>query len=169
MIRTTNLAVSLAFLTTCPFAVADEHGNWQDVIGTAIHFESDGIEHSVVPTDDGYVRTSTDIVELSGDLQGRAVFQPVSTVDLVERTIVNTGSQVFSGTVLGSYPVMLHDDGFRFDINLNTGETNGEIFLTDRLSGPNVRCILEMQVTGRTSEGYNLSDYWGKCKLNGNR
>ena len=169
MNRTTLSVAGLALLALCPFAVADQRGNWQNVMGTGIHYESDGIEHSVVPTENGYLRRSTDIVELSGDLQGFAVFQPISSINLAEGTIVNTGTQVFSGTVLDSEPVMLHDDGFRFDINVDTQETTGRIYLTDRLSGPVVRCILEMRGTGRTPERYNLSEYWGKCKLNGRK
>jgi hypothetical protein len=165
MLKTKIIAAGIVALALCPFAYAAEQGNWQDVSGTAIHFESDGLEHSVEPTATGFVRRSTDIVELSGDLRGRALFQPVSVVDLVAGTIVNTGNQVFSGTVLGSDPVILHDDDFRFDIDLNTGQTTGDIFLTKRVAGPVIRCILQMQGTGRTAEGYNLSIYWGKCKL----
>lgn len=158
----------LAILMISPVALAGK-GNWQAVQGTAIHYESEGIEHSNTPTATGYVRVSTDIVELEGDLVGRAVFQPVSEVNVVEGRIVNTGSQVFSGTVLNSDPVMLHDDGFIFRINMFTGETRGRIFLTDRIAGPVVRCILKMEGTGRTAEGYNLSNYWGRCKLKNNR
>ena len=156
------LMASLAFTHA---ALADKNDKWQFVSGTGIHFESEGIEHSFEPTANGFVRTSTDIVELFGDLRGRAVFQPVSVVDLVAGTIVNTGSQTFSGTVLDSKPVVLHDDDFRFEIDINTGNTTGEIYLTDKVHGPNIRCVLQMQGTGRTVEGYNLSDYWGKCRL----
>ena len=166
MFQTKILTASIAILALGSVAHADDQGNWQEVSGTGIHFESEGLEHSLEPTNSGFVRTSTDIVELSGDLVGRALFQPVSVINLVEGTILNTGSQVFSGTVLGSEPVVIHDDRFRFDIDLNTGQTTGDIFLTDNVSGPIVRCILQMQGTGRTVEGYNLSIYWGKCKLN---
>lgn len=167
MLKSKLVAISVTTLAFGPLVLAEE-GNWQDVSGTGIHYESEGLEHSIEPTDTGFVRKSTDIVELSGDLKGLAVFQPISVINLVEGTIVNTGSQVFSGTVLGSEPVVLHDDNFRFEINLNTGQTTGDIFLTDRVSGPIIRCILQMQGTGRTTEGYNLSIYWGKCKLNSN-
>jgi hypothetical protein len=166
MLNLKIVSVTLITLTCASTAVSAGNGNWQYVSGTGIHYESDGIEHSVEPTDYGLIRRSTDIVELSGDLVGRAVFQPVSEVNLNEGKIVNTGSQVFSGTVLGSDPVLLGDKKFRFDIDLNTGETTGDIFLTDRISGPNIRCILEMRGTGRTAEGYNLSNYWGMCKIN---
>lgn len=168
MFNSKLIAPLIAILTVSPLALAGG-GNWQVVQGTAIHYESEGIEHSQTPTATGYVRVSTDIVELAGDLVGRAVFQPVSEVNVVEGTIVNTGSQVFSGTVLNSDPVMLYDDGFRFHINMATGETTGRIYLTDRIAGPVVRCILKMEGTGRTVEGYNLSNYWGRCKLKHNR
>jgi hypothetical protein len=160
-----TLAAALLTLAIGSPASGAQPDNWQAVSGTAIHFESEGIEHSQEATENGFVRMSTDIVELFGDLRGRAVFQPVTVVDLAAGTMVNTGDQVFSGTVLGSSPVILHDDEFRFDIDLNSGATTGDILLTNKVSGPNIRCVLQMQGTGRTEEGYNLSSYWGRCKL----
>ena len=165
MSKTLFAATVLFTLTVGSPAFAGERANWHYVSGTAIHFESEGIEHSVEPTATGFIRRSTDIVELSGDLKGRALFQPVSEVNLVEATMVNTGHQVFSGTVLDSEPVIIADRNFIFNVDLNTGETSGVIFLMQRVAGQRIRCLLFMQGTGRTPEGYNLSNYWGNCRL----
>lgn len=165
MLKTLLTAASLFTLTFGSTAFGGERANWHYVSGTAIHYESEGVEHSVEATAEGFIRRSTDIVDLAGDLRGRALFQPVSVVNLVEGTMVNTGDQVFSGTVLDSEPVIIADRNFLFNVDLNTGETSGVIFLMRRVAGQRIRCLLFMQGTGRTPEGYNLSDYWGHCRL----
>ena len=138
---------------------------WQQVSGTAIHYDSQAMVHSDVPTANGRIVTSTDIVELDGDLVGRVLYQVVSVRDEVSNRWVNTGNQVFSGTVLGSKPVMIHDEDFRFDLDLNAFTTTGEIYLVNRIAGQRIRCLLNMTGTGRTAEGDNLSIYWGRCKI----
>ena len=50
-------------------------------------------------------------------------------------TLVNTGDQVYSGTIAGSAPVMIHDDQFRFEVNLATGEESGRVYLLDGMRG----------------------------------
>src|SRR6185369_5881556 len=51
----------------------------------------------------------------------------LTEIDFVHKMLVNTGNQVYSGTIAGSAPVMLHDDRFRFQVNLATGEEHGRV------------------------------------------
>lgn len=140
----------------------------QPVQGTGVHVFSTAIVHSTEPTPTGMIQTSTETVELSGDLTGRILYQPRSVYDLVNGTLVNTGNQVFSGTVLGSAPVLLFDDEFRFEVNLVTGETRGVVHLTDSLAGPKVRCTLIVTGAGLNAEGNALVNYSGECRFRGN-
>ena len=94
------------------------------------------------------IQQSTEIVELYGDLRGRVLYHVTSVFDFVNGTLVNTGEQVYSGTVAGSAPVMIHDDPFRFDVNLVTGEETGKVFLLNHIAGPKVRCTLDGVGTG---------------------
>jgi hypothetical protein len=139
---------------------------WVEVSGTGVHYFTTAIVHSSEPTDSGMIQRSTETVELSGDLSGRVLYHPISVLDVQRNTLVNTGSQVFSGTVLGSEPVLLHDDEFRFEVNLATGETVGEVHLVDRITGPRIRCHLQISGIGEsTPEGDAIVDYTGQCRL----
>jgi hypothetical protein len=135
------------------------------VSGRAVHYFTTAIIHSQTPTATGMIQRSTDIIELSGDLKGRVLYHPTSVFDFVKGTLVNTGNQVFSGTVLGSSPVLLHDDEFRFEVNLNTGGLeSGEVHLTDRIAGPKIQCDLVAVGAGeQTPEGDSVVDYSGTC------
>lgn len=135
------------------------------VSGKAVHYFTTAIIHSETPTPTGKVQRSTDIVELSGDLTGRVLYHPITVIDTVKGTLVNTGSQVFSGTVLGSEPVLLHDDRFRFEVDLKPGgKESGVVHLSNRLAGPMVRCDLVVVGAGaRTAEGNAIVDYRGTC------
>ena len=181
MNRTTNRitlrlipALSLLAATAC---YADKpnppgQGLWQDVSGTAIHYfdEVPGrnvITHEATPTETGLNLRTTDTIDLFGDLNGRVLYQPETVIDNVEGTLVNTGNQVFSGTVLGIGPVLLHDDLFRFDVNLRTGATVGKAFLVDRIDGPNIDCVIDIVGTGFSEEGNGLADYSGRCRIRG--
>jgi len=150
-------------------AVNDVHGDakpiTRSVSGSAVHFFTTAIVHSQTPTDTGMIQRSTDIIELTGDLKGRVLYHPTSVFDFVKGTLVNTGNQVFSGTVLGSAPVLLHDDEFRFEVDLNTGGLeSGEVHLSDRIAGPKIRCDLVAVGTGaKTPEGNSIVDYTGTC------
>lgn len=135
------------------------------VTGSGVHFFTTAIVHSQEPTPTGMVQRSTETVDLSGDLTGRILYQPVSVFDFANGTLVNTGRQVFSGTVLGSDPALLYDDEFRFDVNLTTGETTGKVYLTDRIAGPRARCELDIVGTGLTAEGNATFDYTGQCRI----
>lgn len=111
------------------------------------------------------IQRSTDTVDLDGDLIGRVLYHPVSVFDFAGGTLVNTGDQVFSGTVLGFGPVLLHDDQFRFEVDLATGATFGKAHFSNRLAGPNIRCELEIVGTGLTAEGNATVDYTGACRI----
>jgi hypothetical protein len=137
------------------------------VSGTGVHYFTTAIVHSTEPTPTGMIQRSTETVDLTGDLTGRLLYHPTSVFDFVQGTLVNTGSQVFSGTVLGSAPVMLYDDAFRFEVNLNTGATTGEVHLTHSLAGPKMRCHLTVSGTGMTPEGNATFAYTGECRFRG--
>ena len=133
------------------------------VSGTGIHFFSSAILHSSSPTPTGVLQRSTETVELFGDLRGRLLYQPTSEIDLAAGKLVNTGHQVFSGSLLGSRPVLLHDDNFRFEVYHATGATTGEVHLVGRLAGPRIRCDLAVVGTGLTADGDATFDYTGEC------
>lgn len=147
-------------------AVEPDGYRWAPVSGVATHYFTTAIVHSAEPTDTGFIQRSTDIVELEGDLVGRVLYHPTSVFDFVEGTLVNSGSQVFSGTVLGSQPVLLHDDEFRVEVDLVDGTTEGQMFLVDHLAGPKVRCRLQITGNGeQTPEGDAIVDYVGECRI----
>jgi hypothetical protein len=110
---------------------------------------------------------STEIVELSGDLKGRVLYHVTSVFDLVNGTLVNTGDQVYSGTVAGSAPALIHDDQFRFEVNLSTGQETGRVHLLNHIAGPKVRCQLDVVGTGVNPEANPTFDYSGVCTFRG--
>lgn len=166
-----TLPTALAALTTLgcgTLSAADQEAQfyqWTEVSGTAIHYFDNSILHAEEETARGTRSYVTETVELSGDLNGRTLYQPVTNVFLDEGTLVNRGNQVFSGTVLGIGPVMLHDDAFRFETDLATGATVGRVFLSNRIAGPMVRCRLDIVGTGMTPEGNALAEYSGRCRM----
>ena len=125
------------------------------------------IVHWIRPTPTGTIQQSTEIVELFGDLRGRVLYHVTTQIDFVKGTLVNTGDQVYSGTVAGSLPVMLHDDEFRFEVNLNTGEESGEVYLLDHITGPRVTCVLKGVGTGLNADGNPTFTYSGTCTFRG--
>ncbi|TVP54018.1 MAG: hypothetical protein EA351_14145 [Gemmatimonadales bacterium] len=140
------------------------------VQGSVVHYLSTAVVHSEEPTENGLIQRSTEIVELSGDLEGYLLYHPTTTFDFANQTMVNTGTQVFSGTVGGSDPVILHDDRFRFDVDLETGETIGTVHLSRSHDAPQdgwYECDLEVVGTGMTPEGDALADYSGECRSRG--
>jgi hypothetical protein len=103
-------------------------------------------------------------------LKGRVLYHVTSLFDFVGGTLVNTGHQVYSGTIAGSAPVMIHDGQFRFEVNLNTGATLGEVHFSDHIAGRKVRCDLVVVGTGaKTAEGNPIADYSGTCTFRGQR
>ncbi len=118
------------------------------VKGTGVHRFSEAIEHSRNPTGTGEVVRSTDIIDLEGDLHGQVLYHPRTRLNFQRFKLVNTGHQVFSGTILGSDPVLLYDNAFRFNVDLATGATRGRVFLDQTIAGPKARCELEIDGTG---------------------
>jgi len=161
---TTAIALVYAATSAARFPQADESLT-RSVSGTAVHHFTTAIIHSQVPTATGMVQRSTDIVDLDGDLKGRVLYHPTTVIDTVKGRLVNTGSQVFSGTVLGSEPVLLYDDRFRFDVDLKTGGVeSGEVRLSKSLAGPKVGCDLVIVGAGaKTPEGDAVVEYRGTC------
>jgi hypothetical protein len=135
------------------------------VAGAGTDGLTSAVVHSTKPTPTGTVRTSTEIIELSGDLKGRVLYHVTTVVDTVQGTLVNTGDQVFSGTVAGSAPVMIHDDRFRFEVDLKTGRERGRVYLLDHIAGPHVRCTLDVVGTGLNAQGNPTFTYRGECTL----
>ena len=139
------------------------------VAGSGVDHLSTAIVHSQEPTLTGKIQKSTEIVELSGDLKGFVLYHVTSVFDFAGGTLVNTGDQVYSGTIAGSAPVMIHDDQFRFQVNLVTGEESGKVYLFDHVAGPKVRCELDVVGTGLTADGNPAFDYRGTCAFRGPR
>ena len=133
-------------------------GNGTDLLNGAI-------VHSKMPTATGVIQRSTEIVELSGDLIGKILYHVTTVIDNRKNTLVNTGDQVFSGTIAGSEPVMIHDSKFRFAVNLATGADSGSVYLFDHIAGPHVRCELKVTGTGKTADGNPTFRYTGRCKF----
>src|SRR5689334_2036369 len=147
-IAATTSTLCLCFVTSVPIASADQTRTNRalEVRGTGMDLLNGAVVHSKKSTPTGEVQRSTEIVVLEGDLKGRVLYHVTTVIDTKKGTLVNTGNQVFSGTVLDSEPVMLHDSKFRFDVNLNTGAESGLVFLDDPIAGPPVRC--DLKVTG---------------------
>jgi len=133
------------------------------VSGSGIDMANGAIVHSKTTTATGSVQQSTETVELSGDLHGRVLYQVTSVVDSVRGTLVNTGHQVYSGTIAGSQPVMLHDAKFRFEVNLATGAERGSVYLVDHIAGQKVSCTLQVMDTGKNPDGNPTFNYTGQC------
>lgn len=137
------------------------------VSGTGVHRFSSAVIHQQPSPDNGMTQLSTDTVLLEGDLHGQLLYHVTSVFDFEQGTLVNTGSQIFSGTVAGSEPVMLHDDTFRFDVNLHTGETVGEVHLRRSKDAPTAwwyECDLVVTGSGEFDErGDALVTYEGTC------
>lgn len=159
MIMVLSIPLAFAILGAAP---ASETRTVQ-VAGSGVDMLTTAIVHSQEPTAAGYIQKSTESVELSGDLKGRVLYHVTSVFDFVKGTLVNTGDQVFSGSVAGSGPVLLHDDQFRFEVNLNTGAETGQVFLVNTLAGPKVRCTLTVTGTGLNADGNPTFDYAGEC------
>ncbi len=61
--------------------------------------------------------------------------------------------------------MLLYDDEFRFDVDLNTGATVGTVFLDERIAGPRIQCSLNINGTGLTADGNSTVAYTGICKI----
>lgn len=137
------------------------------VAGSGVDHLHTALVHSEQPTPTGVIKQSTETVELTGDLTGRVLYHVTTTIDTGKGTLVNTGHQVYSGTIAGSAPVMLHDDRFRFEVNLLTGQEKGQVYLLNHIAGPRVRCTLDVVGTGLNAGGNPTFDYTGACTFRG--
>ena len=137
------------------------------VTGRGVDFLNTAMVHSKELTPTGMIQRSTETVELEGDLKVRVLYHVTSVFDFVRGTLVNTGDQAYSGTIAGSAPVMIHDDQFRFEANLVTGEETGQVYLVNHIAGPKVRCRLQVVGTGLNSDGNPTFDYSGECAFRG--
>ncbi len=137
------------------------------VAGSGFDDLKNAIVHWKTPTATGMTQQSTEIVELTGDLTGRVLYHVTSVFDFAMGTLVNTGDQVYSGTIAGSTPVMIHDDRFRFEVNLLTGSEIGRVYLFNHIAGPKVRCRLDVVGTGLNADGNPTFDYSGECTFRG--
>jgi hypothetical protein len=138
------------------------------VSGTGTDYLTTAIVHSEQVTPAGKIVRSTESVELEGDLTGRVLYHVTSVFDFAKMTLVNTGQQVYSGTVAGSEPVLLFDDEFRFEVNLASGEEHGKVFLVTSLAGPKARCTLDVTGSGMNADGNPTFTYTGSCSFRGN-
>ncbi len=134
-----------------------------EVTGTGTDLSNGAIVHSRQETAHGEIRRSTEIIELRGDLTGKVLYHVTSTYDSAKEILLNTGEQVFSGTIAGSDPVMIRDSRFRFEVNLKTGEDSGDVYLLDPLAGPRITCTLHVVGTGKDADGNPLFRYTGHC------
>lgn len=155
----------ITMLVTPAHAALSEHS--VHVTGSGVDSLVTAIIHSKETTATGMIQKSTETVDLTGDLTGRVLYHVTSVFDFVKGTLTNTGDQVYSGTVAGSDPVMIHDDQFRFNANLVTGEESGEVYLYDHIAGPKVRCTLHVVGTGMNADGNPTFDYSGDCVFRG--
>lgn len=137
------------------------------VSGTGYDALNTSIVHSTEVTPTGMIQRSTQTVELHGDLNGRVLYHVTSVFDFVNGTLVNTGEQVYSGTIVGSEPVLIHDDQFRFEIDLVTGKDVGKVYLFNHIAGPKVRCTLAGGGTGFNADGNPTFEYTGTCTFRG--
>lgn len=142
------------------------------VSGSAFFHATTAIVHSEEPTEQGMVQRSTAVVRLTGDVSGWVLYHFTSTFDFAAGTLVNMGRSTFSGTIAGSDPVVLTDDRGRFEVDLSTEETTGEVHLSAAADARNttvwVECRLDVVGTGRTPDGDETSDYTGECTRRGN-
>jgi len=141
------------------------------VSGSGVDFASEAIIHSEENTACGMIRKVTEIVKLTGDLNGYVLYQPTQEFDFCTGTLVVTGTNFFSGTIAGSAPVILRSDESRFEVNLVTGEETGSVHLTRSNDAPEraewYDCELAVVGTGVTPDGNPTFDYSGECTPRG--
>jgi hypothetical protein len=164
------VAVSLPIATSVASTAGPAAGtpvSVAPVTGEGVHWFTTAIVHSQEETQTGMIQRSSDVVQLSGDLVGFLLYHPTSTFDFANGTLTNTGTQLFSGTVLGSEPVLLHDDRFRFEVDLETGATTGEVHLGRSRDAAHeghwYECSLNVVGTGMTPAGDATFTYDGEC------
>jgi hypothetical protein len=167
--RTANGLLVVAALTGMISSIALADGSVVEnairVSGTGTDLLDGAVVHSKKPTATGMIQRGTEIVELRGDLNGKVLYHVTTVIDNQKGTLVNTGDQVFSGTIAGSEPVLIHDSRFRFEVNLATGEDHGSVYLFDHMAGPYVRCEIKATGTGKSADGNPTFSYTGTCNF----
>jgi hypothetical protein len=163
-------AMSAAAFSTMTAACAQPErfgprDNTIEVSGNGIHRFTTSIVHAQEPIPNGEIILSTDTIDLFGDLNGRLLYHPVTEIDFANWRLVNTGHQVFSGTVKGSDPVLLYDDEFRFEVDLMTGQVRGEVYLEQTLAGRRTRCELTVEGAGAPPGQDSAFTYEGTCSF----
>lgn len=141
------------------------------VSGSGVDLASEAIIHSEESTPNGVIRRLTEIVKLTGDLNGYVLYQPTQEFDYVNNRLLVTGANFFSGTIAGSEPVILRSDESRFEVDLATGEEAGNVRLTRSNDAPDkgrwFDCDLVVVGTGVRPEGNPTFDYSGTCSGRG--
>jgi hypothetical protein len=135
------------------------------VTGSGTDLLNGTVVYSKKPTPTGMIQKGTEIIELNGDLTGKILYHVTTVIDNQKGTLTNRGDQVFSGTILGSEPVMLHDSRFHFQVNLATGADSGSVYLDDHIAGPRVKCELKVTGTGKAADGNPTFNYTGTCRF----
>jgi hypothetical protein len=102
-----------ALFGTAAFAGAPALTRTVQVSGTGTDLLNGAIVHSKKPISTSIIQKSTEIVELAGDLNGKILYHVTTVIDNQLGLLVNTGDQVFSGTIAGSEPVMIQDFALR--------------------------------------------------------
>ena len=164
-IRAFVLATMMTTLAAGAMAGETAENRTIQVSGTGTDLLNGAIVHSKQPTATGVVQHGTEIVELAGDLTGKILYHVTTVIDNQKGTLTNTGDQVFSGTIAGSEPAMIHDSRFRFEVNLATGADRGSVYLFDHVAGPRVSCQLKVTGTGKTADGNPTFKYAGSCRF----
>jgi hypothetical protein len=159
------LAVFLPMLAGAAIADEAETNRTIQVSGTGTDLLNSAIVHSKTTTAAGVIQHGTEIVELTGDLSGKVLYDVTTVIDNQKGTLTNTGDQVFSGTIRGSEPVMIHDSRFRFEVNLATGAEAGSVYLFDHIAGPQIKCELKVAGTGKAADGNPTFSYTGNCRF----
>lgn len=80
--------------------------------GTAVHYFSTSISHKTILAVTGKRDYDTEAIDLFGDITGRSLYHVSSDLDVFTGKLVNSGHQVFSGTIMDSDPVLILDDDF---------------------------------------------------------
>jgi hypothetical protein len=163
------IALSLHIVAAAALLMSGAHERTVQVSGGGFDSLNTAIVHSKQDTPSGSIQKSTETVELTGSLTGRVLYQVTTVIDNAHGTLVNTGNSVFSGTIAGSAPVLIHDDQSRFDVNLVTGKETGQVYLFNHLAGPKVRCKLDVVGTGVNADGNPTFTYTGQCTFRDDR
>jgi hypothetical protein len=136
------------------------------VAGNAVLLSDTMVVHSSEPTASGLIERSTSVVKLTGDVSGLVLFHATTEIDFFTSTLVNTGTQLFSGTIAGSDPVILHDDQFVFVVNLATGDIFGDAPFDRSKDAPHRSYWYEcnLYIVGvSTPNADDVSEYSGEC------